>query len=106
MDPRTLSEIALPDTQVTELGSFEKFTQLERVDLSLNRLCFARQVTGLFGAAPSLKDLNLAGNPICTTSNYRLFMIHNLPKLELLDGTYVPSLALKPPLSFPDLHLF
>lgn len=88
MDPRTLTEIVLPNTQITELGSFEKFGLVTRVDLSLNRLCFARQVTGLFGAAPSLKDLNLAGNPICTTSNYRLFMIHNLPNLEVLDGSY------------------
>lgn len=89
VDPRALTSLTLTNAQIDDLGSFEKFKSLVDVDLSNNRICFQRQLTGLFGAKETIQTLNLSGNPVCSSANYRLFIIYNLPLLTTLDGAYV-----------------
>jgi hypothetical protein len=55
-----------------------------------NRLTFQRQLEGIF-KIPNLQILNLAGNPVCNSLNYRQFVISNCPKLIRLDGVYANS---------------
>lgn len=70
---------------IDDLGSFVKFDAIEKVDLSHNRISFERQIAGLFDAKKTIKELVLTGNPLSKTKNYRLFIIYNLPQLEILD---------------------
>jgi hypothetical protein len=81
--------LVLKNAQIDDLGTFEKFSALQEVDLSSNRICFQRQLTGLFAAKATVTHVNLLGNPVCTSANYRLFVIFNLPELQVLDGTCV-----------------
>jgi len=84
IDIRNIKELNMANMQIDEIGSFLRLESLEKMDLSGNRIQFFRQMEKLF-EAPILKEVNLSGNPVCKTANYRAFVIHHCPHLEILD---------------------
>jgi hypothetical protein len=89
-DPSNLEDVALPNKQIDEVGSFAKFAKLKKLDLSNNRFRFKRNIEGLF-QAPALEELDLRGNPVCNEVGYRAYMIEGIKTLKVLDGVPVGS---------------
>ena len=81
----TLTEAAVTNAQIDDVGSFAKFASLTTLDLSKNRFAYPRQLEGL-KHAPALKSLVLAGCPLSMRSEYRKLVFDVLPNLELLDN--------------------
>lgn len=100
--------IDLSDNELLKIDNFPNLTRLEALLLADNRIC--RISRGLGKALPKLDTLILTnnklsrfndlkplsdiptlthvcllGNPVANTSDYRLFMIHRLPNLKVLD---------------------
>jgi hypothetical protein len=53
-----------------------------------NNVCELRQLQSL-KELPKLIILDLSGNPLCSSDNYRLYAIYHLAKLKVLDGVGV-----------------
>jgi len=85
IDASTTTELDLAKMEVDSVGSLAMFKILEKVDLSENWIRFPRQIEKMFDA-PSLRELDLRNNDICKTNDYRAFIIHSCPTLEILDG--------------------
>eukprot|EP01119_Soliformovum_irregulare_P016331 TRINITY_DN4704_c2_g3_i1.p1 TRINITY_DN4704_c2_g3~~TRINITY_DN4704_c2_g3_i1.p1 ORF type:complete len:184 (-),score=67.75 TRINITY_DN4704_c2_g3_i1:708-1259(-) len=88
IDLNNTEELNLSGLQIDDLGSFASMPKLNKVDLSNNRIQFFRQLEK-FLETPTIKELTLTGNPVCKITNYRYFIIKNLPDLEILDGKEV-----------------
>lgn len=95
VDIATLTEAAVINAQIDDVGNFSKFTSLVSLDLSKNRFAYPRQLEGL-KHAPALKSLVLAGCPLSTRSGYRKLVFDTLPNLEFLDNipVYISSFFL------------
>ena len=61
---------------------------LESLVLTYNQLSSLEDLTPL-SEFPNLERLCLLRNPVCSQPNYRLFVLHLLPKLKILDGARV-----------------
>lgn len=99
--------IDLSDNEILKLDNFPMMLKLEALMLSDNRICRVSRGLGKF--LPKLESLvltnnkfskladlkplsefplvflSLIGNPVASLTDYRLFIIHRLPKLKVLD---------------------
>lgn len=81
-----LSELYLQNNQLTEVtGALSHLTCLNILMLNNNQLTKLDQVVKEFKKMQCLKTLNLFNNPVAQEPDYRLFVIHSVPSLELLD---------------------
>mmetsp|Transcript_10604 Transcript_10604/g.15607 ORF Transcript_10604/g.15607 Transcript_10604/m.15607 type:complete len:262 (+) Transcript_10604:183-968(+) len=53
--------------------------------LSFNRISSLHEVTNLGKSFPKLEFLTLVGNPVTRRQHYRLYVIHHIPTLRVLD---------------------
>ncbi|XP_064599950.1 leucine-rich repeat-containing protein 72-like [Liolophura sinensis] len=81
-----LAELYLQNNQLVEItGALQHLTSLQVLMLHNNQLTDLQGVIREFSKMGNLKTLNLFDNPIAQEPDYRIFVIKNLPKLELLD---------------------
>lgn len=81
-----IKSLSAEDNQICTLkGSLAFFKFLEHLDLANNQLRdLAKQLKAL-ERFPSLKHLNLKGNPCCEEPDYRMQVILAMPQLKVLD---------------------
>eukprot|EP01119_Soliformovum_irregulare_P009808 TRINITY_DN2363_c0_g1_i3.p1 TRINITY_DN2363_c0_g1~~TRINITY_DN2363_c0_g1_i3.p1 ORF type:complete len:346 (+),score=85.00 TRINITY_DN2363_c0_g1_i3:45-1082(+) len=84
VDPHLTTELNLDGMEIDSFGSFASMTALEKVDLRNNWIRFPRQVEKLL-EAPRLRELDLTGNDVCKSHNYRAFIIYHCQTLQFLD---------------------
>jgi hypothetical protein len=81
-----LKELYLHGNAITSVTapscSLWKLKHLERLDLGGNLLQGLVATLEALQPKLGLSDLNLAGNPLCNESGYRLCAIHMLPQLK------------------------
>uniref|UniRef100_A0A6U5Y147 RRM domain-containing protein n=1 Tax=Guillardia theta TaxID=55529 RepID=A0A6U5Y147_GUITH len=82
---KDLQELRLAYNKIKEipLGYFS--SDLQILDLGHNRISNMSGIMALKGCK-MLRNLNLAGNPICNVSSYRDTVINMCKRLEILDG--------------------
>jgi hypothetical protein len=66
-------------------GDLTRLRYLEVLLLANNRLSNMELVSQQLASLRFLKQLDLFGNPLAEEQNYRLYLIHQHPQLELLD---------------------
>ena len=60
------------------------------LDIGNNKIADIRDVLNLRNL-PKLIILDLAGNPLCISPNYRLYVIYRLSRLKVLDGISIDT---------------
>eukprot|EP01138_Halocafeteria_seosinensis_P014919 gb/GECG01015230.1/.p1 GENE.gb/GECG01015230.1/~~gb/GECG01015230.1/.p1 ORF type:complete len:2060 (+),score=282.85 gb/GECG01015230.1/:1-6180(+) len=85
-----LVQISLEDNSLSDLKPFGQLTSLMELYLGNNRVSGLKQILHLRGL-PRLIILDLAGNPIVQSNNYRLYTVFNLRRLKVLDGLGVDA---------------
>jgi len=73
-------------------SSLRNLRNLEVLLLANNQLTDLSQQINELVKLPFLRQLELIGNPVCEESNYRLFMIHSMPGLQVLDRHVITDL--------------
>ena len=66
-------------------GSLKLLKFLQVLDLSNNKLRNLEKILDQLHALKFIRNLNLAGNPCCEEPDYRAFVIHRMPWVEVLD---------------------
>eukprot|EP00191_Tetraselmis_sp_GSL018_P024021 CAMPEP_0177626218 /NCGR_PEP_ID=MMETSP0419_2-20121207/30533_1 /TAXON_ID=582737 /ORGANISM="Tetraselmis sp., Strain GSL018" /LENGTH=1165 /DNA_ID=CAMNT_0019127251 /DNA_START=304 /DNA_END=3806 /DNA_ORIENTATION=- len=74
------------EPNISDFVAPEDLPHLAVLDLSANLLPDLDVVEGVLSALPSLRDLNLAGNPCASGGGYAGRMLAACPNLRLLDG--------------------
>ncbi|XP_052232387.1 leucine-rich repeat-containing protein 72-like isoform X2 [Dreissena polymorpha] len=81
-----LRELYLQSNQLTDVyGSLQHLTCLEVLMLHNNQLTKLDRLVKEFKKMQTLKILNLFNNPVAQEPDYRLFVIHSVSSVELLD---------------------
>lgn len=81
-----LRELYLQDNMLVELnGSLHHLTCLQVLLLNGNQLVKLTDIVHELKAMQCLKTLNLFANPLAQDYDYRSYVIHHLPSIELLD---------------------
>ncbi|XP_073243594.1 leucine-rich repeat-containing protein 72-like [Porites lutea] len=81
-----LRELYLQDNLMMELnGCLKHLTCLQVLLLNGNQLLKLTDVVHELRAMQCLKKLNLFGNPLAQEYDYRSYVVHHLPSVELLD---------------------
>ena len=85
-----LTQLSIAHNRLSSLRFIRKLPLLIELYASFNQL---RQLRDIFDLKHlyNLAILDLAANPMCAESNYRLFAIYNLKFLKSLDGALVES---------------
>lgn len=85
-----LTTLLLNNNRIARIGDDlgDVVPNLETLVLTGNRLSNLADLDNL-SALPNLKRLSLLDNVVCKKENYRLYAIHRLPKLKLLDFSKV-----------------
>uniref|UniRef100_A0A8C3T2G8 Leucine rich repeat containing 9 n=1 Tax=Chelydra serpentina TaxID=8475 RepID=A0A8C3T2G8_CHESE len=87
---QNLKELNLAGNLIHKIGTcFDPNEQLERLNLSGNRICSFKELSNL-ASLPHLKDLSLNDpqydpNPICLLCNYATHVLYHMPQLQRLD---------------------
>mmetsp|Transcript_18694 Transcript_18694/g.40191 ORF Transcript_18694/g.40191 Transcript_18694/m.40191 type:complete len:364 (+) Transcript_18694:241-1332(+) len=85
--------LCVQDNQICTLkGSLPCFKFLEQLDLSNNHLRDLDKMLDTLDRFQFLTHLNLKGNPCCEEPDYRLRVIHRMPRLKVLDMHVVTPL--------------
>ncbi|XP_060557089.1 leucine-rich repeat-containing protein 72-like isoform X1 [Ruditapes philippinarum] len=81
-----LAELYLQNNQLTDIaGVLQHLTSLKVLMLHNNQLTKLDKVVKEFNKMQCLKILNLFNNPVAQEPDYRLYVIHSVPSVELLD---------------------
>lgn len=83
---KKLQYLNLAINNIELIENLSKLESLSKLDLTLNFIGDIESVSSLQGNY-NLKELILTGNPCTDYPNYRTFVIHKLPQLEVLDST-------------------
>ena len=84
---KRLTTLLLANNRITHISTTlgEQLPNLRVLSLANNRLTTAQDIEALVGLK-RLEHLSLVDNPITKLPNYRLFVIHTLPQVRVLDG--------------------
>ena len=83
-----LQELNLSGNHLTDVTDIQCMTSLEYLDLSQNNISRLHDIQ-LLDRLSSLRTLQLAGNPICSSALlYPYAVLATLPSLEVLDDRY------------------
>jgi Leucine-rich repeat (LRR) protein len=94
-----LSRLKFLDISFNRLGSIapcEALHQLQFLDARSNAIAEVRSQEGVLALPPSLRILNLSGNPCCRLPEYRQQALLLLPSLVELDKEPTPSAQAQP----------
>ncbi|XP_043372598.1 leucine-rich repeat-containing protein 9 isoform X4 [Dermochelys coriacea] len=97
---QNLKELNLAGNLIHKIGTcFDPNEQLERLNLSGNRICSFKELSNL-ASLPHLKDLSLNDpqydpNPICLLCNYATHVLYHMPQLQRLDTYDVSQKQIK-----------
>ncbi|XP_045175128.2 leucine-rich repeat-containing protein 72-like isoform X2 [Mercenaria mercenaria] len=81
-----LAELYLQNNQLTDIyGALQHLTSLQVLMLHNNQLTKLDKVVKEFNKMQCLRTLNLFNNPVAQEPDYRLYVIHSVPSIELLD---------------------
>jgi len=80
-----LTQLSLEDNEITTLSGLGKLTSLMELYIGNNRISQVKEVQQL-KALPKLIILDLSGNPLCETPDYRAYTVFQLRRLKVLDG--------------------
>mmetsp|Transcript_54162 Transcript_54162/g.128967 ORF Transcript_54162/g.128967 Transcript_54162/m.128967 type:complete len:1461 (+) Transcript_54162:95-4477(+) len=83
-----LRHVALEDNYLDSLDVFSGMANLMELYISSNLLEDMRSVL-MLKQLPKLVVLDLCGNSMCTTADYRLYTIFHLKRLKVLDGIVI-----------------
>jgi hypothetical protein len=87
-----LKRLYLSNNSIHHLvGNIQRLKYLEVLLLANNRLTNMEQVSQMLAHLRFLKQLDLFGNPLAEEQNYRLFIIHSHPQIELFDRQTVTA---------------
>lgn len=81
------------DIQKIERGLNQYLPHLETLIMNNNKISDLNELSGIFDFAKSLKYLSLLDNPVTNRDKYRLYVIHHLPLLRMLDFEKVKQKA-------------
>ncbi|XP_002735817.2 leucine-rich repeat-containing protein 72-like [Saccoglossus kowalevskii] len=85
-----LAELYLENNQLVDIsGALKHLTSLHTLMLQRNQLTKLEETVQEFKAMQSLKVLNLFSNPLAQEHEYRMYVIHFVPSIELLDRSEV-----------------
>jgi len=85
-----LSQLSLEDNDIASLSPLAKLGSLMELYIGNNRLVALKEVQQL-KELPKLIILDLSGNPLCETDEYRQYTVYQLRKLKVLDGVGIES---------------
>ena len=85
-----LEVLKLSDNAVESLERMKSLTSLRKLDIQGNDLAILEEFCSL-SQLGNLKELNIAGNPCCLAMWSRLYVIHLLPQLGMLDDSQVSA---------------
>eukprot|EP00756_Hemistasia_phaeocysticola_P015148 Hpha_TRINITY_DN15390_c0_g1::TRINITY_DN15390_c0_g1_i1::g.92050::m.92050 len=86
MGTHRLLHLYLSDNKIASLaGDIVRLKYLETLLLANNKLTNMEVVVARLTALPSLRTLDLFGNPLAEEHNYRLYVIYRLPNLQIFD---------------------
>ncbi|XP_074986056.1 leucine-rich repeat-containing protein 9 isoform X4 [Caretta caretta] len=97
---QNLKELNLAGNLIRKIGiCFDPNEQLERLNLSGNRICSFKELSNL-ASLPHLKDLSLNDpqydpNPVCLLCNYATHVLYHMPQLQRLDTYNVSQKQIK-----------
>ncbi|XP_068091210.1 leucine-rich repeat-containing protein 72 [Hyperolius riggenbachi] len=81
-----LSELYLDHNELSDItGSLSHLSSLHTLMLNDNRLTGLKKTVREMRRMANLRVLNLFHNPLAQDSGYRVYVLHHLPSLELLD---------------------
>ncbi|XP_052802393.1 leucine-rich repeat-containing protein 72-like isoform X2 [Mya arenaria] len=81
-----IRELYLQNNELTDVsGSLRHLTCLEVLMLHNNQLTKLDRLVKEFKKMQTLKILNLFNNPVAQEADYRVFVVHSVPSVELLD---------------------
>jgi Leucine-rich repeat (LRR) protein len=72
-------------------GIIDKFPHLIALDLSYNNINDLKELVFVLSKVPSLKMLNIFGNPICLLRNTAAIIKNELPELIYLDKARIKA---------------
>ncbi|XP_077979278.1 leucine-rich repeat-containing protein 72-like [Glandiceps talaboti] len=85
-----LAELYLENNQLVDIsGAIQHLTSLHTIMLQRNQLTKLEETVKEFKKMQALKVLNLFSNPLAQEKEYRLYVIHHVPSVELLDRAEV-----------------
>ncbi|XP_071955088.1 leucine-rich repeat-containing protein 72-like [Antedon mediterranea] len=85
-----MTELYLQDNELVDInGALGHLTCLHTIMMQNNQLTKLEQTVKEFKAMQNLRVLNLSGNPVAQEPEYRFYVIHYVPSLQLLDRTEV-----------------
>lgn len=88
----SLRTLILDKNQLTDLkGVQDAFPSLTKLRLKSNNLESLEDVAPFLSTLASLVELDLRGCPLEQQENYRMNLLHLLPRLEVLDGVEVSA---------------
>ena len=81
-----LETLLLANNKVTAIDPdfAERCPKLDSIMLTNNRLCRLEDVD-ILATCKTLTRLSLLGNLVCNLPNYRLYTVHKIPSLRVLD---------------------
>ena len=85
-----LSQLSLEDNDITSLSGLEKLSNLMELYICSNRIGDLKEVQHIKDL-PKLIIVDLSGNPLCKSSNYRIYCVYYMRKLKVLDGIGVDT---------------
>lgn len=89
-----LTDLSLFNNLISELEGLDALQELSALSLGNNQLAALESVMYL-RQIPSVRILNLAGNPICTNEDYRQYVLAHIKDLRYLDYRLVDAGAVQ-----------
>jgi len=80
-----LAQLSLEDNEISSLNGLGQVSSLMELYIGNNRIAQVKEVQQLKGL-PKLIILDLSGNTLCETADYRPYTVYQLRKLKVLDG--------------------
>lgn len=80
-----LTQLSLEDNDITSLAGLSTVISLLELYIGNNRIADLKELQQLKNL-PKLIILDISGNELCTSAEYRTFTIYHLRKLKVLDG--------------------
>ena len=85
-----LTQLSLEDNEISSLAGLGKLTSLMEIYIGNNRLASLKEVNQLKGLG-KLIILDLSGNAMCETAEYRSYTVYHLRRLKVLDGVGIET---------------
>ena len=80
-----LTQLSIEDNEIESLAGLSALSCLMELYIGNNNISQLREVQQLRDM-PKLIILDLLGNPLCQTEDYRLYVVYYMRKLKVLDG--------------------